>query len=111
VNNVNVNLLGDARCQLANGHRFLEERLSGDDNTPENILANFHQAKQAITNASASMNDQIASASEPLGAMANEIDKNMDNINQVSEDNTSRVQQRANSGAKLASVMKGMQLK
>jgi len=79
VNNVNVNLLGDARCQLANGHRFLEERLSGDDNTPENILANFHQAKQAITNASASMNDQIASASEPLGAMANEIDKNMDN--------------------------------
>ncbi|GGB09826.1 methyl-accepting chemotaxis protein [Agarivorans gilvus] len=51
----NVNLLGDARYLLANGHLFLEERLSGDDeNTPESILTNFHQAEQAISKASAS---------------------------------------------------------
>ncbi|WP_427983484.1 methyl-accepting chemotaxis protein [Agarivorans sp.] len=73
----------------------------------DEALSGVKRAVSTIT----SMNEQIASASEQLGAVANEIDQNMDNINQVSEDNTSRVQQLADTGAKLASVMNDMQLK
>jgi len=58
-----------------------------------------------------SMNEQIASASEQLGATANEIDKNMNNINEISGENVVRTGNLSDTGAELGQVMNEMKLK
>ncbi len=64
-------------------------------------LSGIKTAVETIYN----MNEQIASASEELGAVVNEIDKNMNNINLVALESAERTQQIIITGTELDIVM------
>lgn len=100
--------------QLQQGTRLTVEAMSEGKDQADKCVGQAQDASSAlhaITHSISIINDmnmQIASASEQQSAVAEEINKNVDNVKQVAEENSVAANQTSSSSAEIARLAEGL---
>ncbi|WCE28872.1 HAMP domain-containing methyl-accepting chemotaxis protein [Vibrio sp. SCSIO 43137] len=100
--------------QLQQGTRLTVEAMGEGKDQADKCVEQAQDASSAlhaITNSISIINDmnmQIASASEQQSAVAEEINKNVDNVKQVAEENSVAANQTSSSSAEIARLAEGL---